>query len=108
MRYRDQSPPLEAIITQVAKDFGVSPDSLRHAQRGRRTPNIARAAAMCLARNPGGHALRDIATAFHLAHYTGVAVTIKRLHARMAEDHALAHRIRQLAVRLNQKINVKI
>lgn len=108
LRYPDQSPALETIIAQVAEDFGVTPDSPLHAQRGRRAPTIARAVAICLARNPGGHALRDIAAAFHLAHYTAVAVTIKRLHARMAKDQALANRIRQLAVQLNQKINVKI
>lgn len=108
LRYPDRSPAIETIIAQVAEDFGVAPNSLLYVPRGRRTPNIARAVAMYVARNPGGHTLTDIAAAFRLAHYTGLVVTIKRLHARMAEDQALAHRIHQLAVQLSKKEIVKI
>ncbi len=86
MKALERLPAIPAIVNAVAKEMDVTTSSIFHSERGRGSKNTARWLAICLSREVGGHALSDIAAAFHINHISGVNQVVRRLKAEMKTD----------------------
>ncbi len=93
-------PSLERVSRLTAAAFGVAEPALYVVRRGRGAGNVARMVALALARDPGGHPLKDIARQFRLGHYSSVTAAAGRLDRRLGDDPALAATVAELRARL--------
>ncbi len=98
-----ERPTIKGVVKATADVFGVPPKRIYESRRGRGSRNIPRLAAMTLCRGPGGHSLRDIASAFGIGHYASVSVAANRLKGMVNADDALAKDVQRVRDRLEAK-----
>jgi len=91
-------PPLNEIVRETARHFGVEEDALLRQGKGR--GNLPRAVAMALCRSPGGYPLKDIAQVLQVGNYASVSAAARRLAVRLQEDGNLQQQVEQLEKRL--------
>ena len=91
-----QQPSLSCIAELTAEAFGVRLESLYQRRCGPGSGNLPRMTAMALSRNPGGHALADLAAAFGTRHYASVSVAASRLKQGRQKDRGLANTVAAL------------
>ncbi|HEC11966.1 MAG TPA: hypothetical protein ENI80_01745 [Acidiferrobacteraceae bacterium] len=78
--------PLLRIIQAVAAYYDLSINNLLVAKRGQGKKNVPRWVAMKLCQGVGGAKLLEIATVFHVRHYSTVSQTIGRLNQLLLND----------------------
>lgn len=69
-------PSVEAVIACVAKEYGVTKQSIRQSRKGRQHVNPPRKVAMYLCQQAGDLPLQAIAEAFHVNHVGSVSRAI--------------------------------
>jgi len=89
-------PSINEIVTQVAKKFSTSNESIINSSRGRVKNNIPRWVGLYLSREIGSKALNEIAIAFNLKQTGSIPTTIMKLKVLMEEDLRLARKVRQI------------
>ena len=102
LRRRLDVPSLARIIAATAAEFGQPRKSLLTPTRGRGKRNPARDAAIGLARTLGGHPLAAIAEAFGFGHTAGASSAVGRFRREVAQDPALARRVKRIRRELEQ------
>lgn len=103
-----QQPSLSRIAELTAEAFGVPLESLYRRRRGPGSGNLPRMTAMASSRNPGGHALADIAAAFGTRHYASVSVAASRLKQGMRKDRGLANTVAALRHELRRPNAIRV
>lgn len=103
-----QQPSLSRIAELTAEAFGVPLESLYQRRRGPGSGNLPRMTAMASSRNPGGHALADIAAAFGTRHYASVSVAASRLKQGMRKDRGLASTVAALRHQLGRPNAIRV
>ena len=103
LEWRRERPSIKRIVKTTAERFGVRPEWIYASRRGRGSRNIPRLVAMALCRSPGGHSLREIASAFGIGHYASVSVAANRLKSLMDADELLAKDVERIRGRLEAK-----
>ncbi len=98
-----ERPSIKRIVKTTAEAFGVRPEWIYASRRGRGSRNIPRLVAMALCRSPGGHSLREIASAFGIGHYASVSVAANRLKSLVDADEVLAKDVQRIRDRLEAK-----
>jgi REP element-mobilizing transposase RayT len=101
-RRRLDAPGLARIVAATAAEFGEPRKRLLVPTRGRGKRNPARDAAIGLARTLGGHPLAEIAETFGFGHPAGASSAVGRFRRALAEDPALARRVKRIKRALAQ------
>ncbi len=94
---------LDAVVTAVAQVFQIHPDKVLQTPRGRGQENLARSAALYVARKTAGQPLTAIATYFGLSHYGSVSGSNSRFELRMDGDKQLAQRMNRVHKTINKQ-----
>ena len=89
-------PSIKEMVTQVAKKFNVSVESILNSSRGRVENNIPRWVGLYLSQETGSKTLREIAAAFNLKQTGSIPTTIMKLRGLMEEDLRLTKKVRQI------------
>jgi len=91
---------IDQIVRTVSAAFGLAPESLLEAKRGRGEQATPRAITMLLARSPGGHSLEDIAQTLNIQHVSTISVTVRRCRDRLQKDENLRDQVDTITRRL--------
>jgi REP element-mobilizing transposase RayT len=86
-------PGVDEIVTEIAKAFKVSEDSIYQSQRGRVDNNVPRWVAMHLSQECGSLSLRDIAGVFGLKRTGSIPTTVGKLKELMKTDSRLLRKV---------------
>lgn len=89
---------MEEIIVSTAEVYGVTVEQIVRSRRGEE--NEARAVAVYLGRQIGGHKLRDIGRAVGLEKYSSVSTAYLKMKSRIQQDPKLARRTRRVQTQL--------
>ena len=89
-------PRIDEIVAQVAKQFGVTKESIIQARRGRGSANVPRWIALYLCRELGGGHLREICQEFGLGHISGVSQAAVKVKQACQHDRHLARQVKLL------------
>jgi len=92
---------LDDVVAAITQVFQLHPDALLQTPRGRGQENLARSAALYVARKTAGQSLTAIATYFGLSHYGSVSGSNNRFELRMDGDKQLVQRV----ARVNKIVN---
>ena len=84
-------PSIQVIIGKVAKEFGVTSESILKSVRGRE--NVPRWVAMYLCQEIGGHRLIDISLKFGLKRTGSIPTTLAKLKSLLKEDKVLQNKL---------------
>ena len=89
---------MEEIVASTAEVYGVTVERIVRSRRGEE--NEARAMAVYLGRQLGGHKLREIGSAVGLEKYSSVSTAYLKMKSRIQQDPKLARRTRRVETQL--------